>query len=76
MSPLDITDWKSDNKLLYELTRLAEPERFERSSFIKLSTAPTPEPPPPPPQAVRVNPARPANTVFLTLVLILILMPP
>ena len=33
-------------------------------------------PPPPPPQAVRVNPAKPANTVFFTFDLSFTLTPP
>jgi hypothetical protein len=76
MSPLDITDWKSDKRLLYELTRLAEPERLERSVFTKSFIGAVAPPPPPPPQAVRVSPAKPANTVFFTLDLIFIPMPP
>ena len=74
ISPPDTTDWKSDNRLLYELTKVADPERLDRSSTKSL-TAPTP-PLPPPPQAVRVNPAKPDSNVFFSLDLIFIILPP
>jgi hypothetical protein len=65
MSPLDTTDWKSDNNELYELTMLDEPTRLDRSSCTKLVTVPTaPPPPPPPPQAVSANADDNASKVF------------